>query len=137
MQTLLATEVRANMSSFIDTVVREKPQAVRRNRDVIVATSQSHMKFLLEAYKLNFAYEQDEDGQFFGSLQEIDFIVADGASLEELRENLAYQLIEYSKDYTVDFQKYFAAPNTKIHAPYVLRVSLQDDVESVVALLHG
>ncbi|MFS0725690.1 hypothetical protein [Paenibacillus sp. 1P07SE] len=37
MEALLATQVRANMSAFIDNVVREKPQAIRRNRDVIVA----------------------------------------------------------------------------------------------------
>lgn len=137
MEALLATQVRANMGGFIDTVVREKPQAVRRNRDVIIATSREHMRFILSAYELNFEYEQDEDGRFVGSIEEIDFIVADGETLEELRMELARQLVEYAKDYFADYSRYTAAPNTRIHAPYILRVLLEDDTESVARLLHG
>jgi predicted RNase H-like HicB family nuclease len=137
METLLATHVRANMGEFIDTVVREKPQAVRRNRDVIVATSREQMKLFLSVYELNFEYEQDEDGRFAGSMEEVDVIVADGESLEELKLELAHQLVEYAKDYFAEYSRYTAAPNTRIHAPYIFRVLLEDDVESVARLLHG
>jgi antitoxin YefM len=36
---LNATEVRANFSGFFDSVVRERPQFVKRNRDIIAAVS--------------------------------------------------------------------------------------------------
>ncbi|HZG85666.1 hypothetical protein [Paenibacillus sp.] len=137
MEALLATQVRANMGGFIDTVVREKPQAIRRNRDVIVAASRDHMRFFLSAYELNFEYEQDEDGRYAGSIKEIDFIVADGATLEELRLELAQQLVEYAQDYFNEYVRYTNAPNTRGHAPYVLRVLLEDDVKAVSRLLHG
>ncbi|WP_233531214.1 hypothetical protein [Paenibacillus alkalitolerans] len=137
MEALLATEVRANMSSFIDTVVREKPQAVRRNRDIIFAASREHMRFFLSVYELNFEYEQDEDGRYAGSIKEIDFIVADSETIEELRFELARQLVEYSQDYIANYPRYYNAPNTHAHAPYIVRVLLEDDVESVARLLHG
>ncbi|MFD0712613.1 hypothetical protein [Paenibacillus sp. GCM10027626] len=135
METLLATQVRANMGSFIDTVVREKPQAVRRNRDVLVATSREQMKSFLSVYELNFEFKQDEDGRFAGSIKEVDFIVADGANMEELRMELAYQLVEYANDYFSDYSRYTAAPNTSAHAPYVLRVLLEENTDSVARLL--
>lgn len=137
MEALLATQVRANMGSFIDSVVREKPQAVRRNRDVIVATSRDHMKFLLSAYELTFEYEQDEDGHYAGSIEQIDFIVAAGQDVHELRMELARQLIDYAKDYDADYPRYSNALNTSKHAPYVLRVLLEDDIELVAQMLIG
>lgn len=70
-----ATHVRANFGEFIDSVV-EKPQARKRNRDVIIATSVSMIRVLLSAYELNYEFEVDEDGRFAGSIEEVDFIVA-------------------------------------------------------------
>ncbi|MDQ0062167.1 hypothetical protein [Paenibacillus harenae] len=73
MQTVLnATEVRANFGGFIDTIVREKPQAIKRNRDVIMAFSKQQMKELLSVYELTFEYEQDEDGRYGRVLLEED-----------------------------------------------------------------
>lgn len=134
---LNATEVRANFGEFIDTVVRVKPQVVKRNRDFIFTTSLPMMRFLLSSYELNYEYEVDEDGRYAGSIEEIEFIVADGANLEELRANLVHHLMDYAHDYMNEFPRYFNAPNTKKHAPYVLRVLLEDDAESVASMLHG
>ena len=117
--------------------MEEKPLAVRRNRDIIFAASREHMRFFLTAYELHFEYEQDQDGRYAGSIEEIDFIVADGASVEELRLELARQLVEYAEDYIADYPRYFNAPNTKVHAPYIVRVLLEDDIESVAGLLQG
>lgn len=58
METVLcATQVRANFGEFIDSVVREKRQAVKRNWDLIIAASVPQMRVLLSAYELNFEYE--------------------------------------------------------------------------------
>lgn len=138
MQTLLnATEVRANFGGFIDSVVREKPQAVKRNRDVILAFSKQQMKELLSAYELTFEYEQDEDGVYAGSIEQIEDIVADAETLEGLRFELARQLVEYAIDYEANYSRYYNSPNRHKHAPYVLRVILEDDIESVASMFHA
>lgn len=138
MQTVLnATEVRANFGGFIDTVVRDKPQAIKRNRDVVVTSSLKFMKEILSAYELTFEYEQDEDGKFVGSIEQIEDIIAEGNTLEELRLELARKLVDYAQDYYSDFSRYSNAPNRRNHAYYVLRVLLEDDAENVTSMLHG
>lgn len=138
MQTILnATDVRANFGGFIDTIVREKPQAVKRNRDVIMAVSRQQMKELLSIYELTFEYEQDEDGRYAGSIEQIEDIVADGATLEELRNELARHLVEYAKDYEDNYSQFYNTPNRHKHAPYVLRVLLEDDVDAVARMFHA
>lgn len=138
MQALLsATEVRANFGGFIDDVVRQKPQVVKRNRDVIVALSQGFLKGTLSIYELTIEFDQDEDGRYAGSIEQIPDIVADGATLDELRNELADHLIEYAKDYYADFSRYYNSTNRQSHANYILRVLLEDDLEAVVNMLHG
>lgn len=138
MQTVLnATEVRANFGGFIDTIVREKPQAIKRNRDVVMAFSKQQMKELLSVYELTFEYEQDAEGRFVGSLEQIEDIVADAETLEELRGELARQMVEYALDYEANYSRYYNTPNRHKHSPYVLRVLLEDDVESIVRMLHA
>jgi predicted RNase H-like HicB family nuclease len=137
MQTVLnATDVRANFGGFIDTIVREKPQAVKRNRDVIMAFSKQQMKELLSVYELTFEYEQDEDGRYAGSLEQIEDIVADAETLEELRNELARHLVEYAIDYEANYSRYYNTPNRHRHAPYILRILLEDDIEEVAQMLH-
>lgn len=55
---LNATEVRANFGSFIDDVIRHKPQFVKRNRDVIASFSVQQLKQLLEAYEFTIEFEE-------------------------------------------------------------------------------
>jgi predicted RNase H-like HicB family nuclease len=138
MQTVLnATDVRANFGGFIDTIIREKPQAIKRNRDVIMAFSKQQMKELLSVYELTFEYEQDEDGKFAGSIEQIEDIVADAETLEELRNELSRQLFEYAIDYETNYSRYYNTPNRHKHSPYILRVLLEDDTESIANLLHA
>jgi predicted RNase H-like HicB family nuclease len=138
MQTVLnATDVRANFGGFIDTIVREKPQAIKRNRDVIMAFSKPHMKELLSVYELTFEYEQVEDGRYAGSIEQIEDIVADAETLNELRIELARHLVEYAIDYENNYARYYNTPNRHRHAPYILRVLLEDDVESVAQMFHA
>lgn len=138
MQTILnATEVRANFGGFIDTIVREKPQAIKRNRDVIMAFSKQHMKELLSVYEFTIEYELDEDGRYAGSIEQINDIVGDGATMEELRLELARQLMEYAIDYEMNYVRYYNTPNRHKHAPYALRVLLEDDVDSIARMLHA
>ena len=134
---LNATEVRANFGWFIDTVVREKPQAVKRNRDVIVSFSVQQIKDILSIYELSLEYEQDKDGKFVGSIKQIEGIVAEDDTLEDLRHELARQLVEYAQDYYSDFARYNNAPNRRGHVYYILRVLLEDDIENVARMIHA
>lgn len=63
-------------------------------------------------------------------------MIADSPTLEELRLALTQQLTEYAQDYFNDYTRYSNAPNTRIHAPYILRVLLEDDAEAVSLLLQ-
>jgi len=138
MQTVLnATDVRANFGGFIDVIVREKPLAIKRNRDVIMAFSKQQMKELLAIYELTFEYEQDEDGRYAGSIEQIEDIVADGETIDELRLELARQLVEYAMDYENNYFRYSNTPNRHKHAPYILRVLLEDNLEAVARMFHA
>lgn len=90
---LNATDVRAEFSKFIDSVVREKPRAVKRNRDIIMSLSLEHFTDLLSRYELSMEFEQDGDGNFYGSIEQIEDIVGQGDTVEELRRYLAIQLV--------------------------------------------
>ncbi|SHK58694.1 hypothetical protein [Alicyclobacillus tolerans] len=129
--------VVSNFDEFFDATVSGQPQVVKRDGDIIIVTSLNQMRELLTAYPLNYEYEVDEDGRFAGSICKIELIVADGATVEELRLNLANQLIEYANDYMSDFSRYFNAPNTRPHFPYALRVLLEDDIEAVASALRS
>ncbi len=134
--TLNATDVRANFGDFINTVIRDKPQVVKRNRDLIASFSIPHVEEILSFYEFTMEYEQ-ENKQYVGSLEQIADIIAEGSTLEELRLNLATNLIEYAEDYYKDFQRYYNAPNRHSHFPYVVRVMIQDSLEGVVKLIRG
>jgi len=128
-----ASEARKNWSSIFDTVVREKPLAIKRNRDVAFMVSNFHMATILEKYRFRLDYEE-ENGIFAGSLEELD-IVAEGHSLDELKDQLAYNLLEYAQDY---FEyEFHLAPNRKFHLPYVLNVLIQPDLEGVKRLIDA
>jgi predicted RNase H-like HicB family nuclease len=137
MQSILnATEVRANFGGFIDTVVRDKPQVVKRNRDVIASFSIPHVLELLSFCELSMEFEE-ENGHYVGSLEQIDDIVGEGSTLDELRTNLAIQLVEYAQDYYADFKRYYSTPNRRTHFPYVILVNVQNNLEGVVKLIRG
>lgn len=128
-----ASEARKNWSSFYDKVVREKPLAIKRNRDVAFMISDLHMATILERYRFTLDYEE-EDGTFAGSLNEID-LVAEGNSLDELKDQLAYNLLEYAQDYYT--HGFHLATNRKAHLPYILHVLIQPDLEGVKSLIDA
>ncbi|WP_267904976.1 hypothetical protein [Paenibacillus elgii] len=50
---------------------------------------------------------------------------------------MARQLVEYAIDYEANYSRYYNSPNRHKHAPYVLRVILEDDIESVARMFHA
>ncbi|OYD07124.1 hypothetical protein [Paludifilum halophilum] len=135
MQIVNATDVRREWGRFIDDVVRERPKAIQRNRDRILALSMAHAQELLKDIRFRLEYEQEPDGSVSGSLEGFD-LVDHAPTVEALRESLADQLIEYAERYLEEFNLYFNAPNRRTHFPYVLRVQLAENKDEVTGLIE-
>lgn len=135
MQTINATEVRSNFSYYIDTVVREKPIAVKRNRDVLLIFSDKIVKDLVK--DLTFHAElTEEDGIVVGTLKGFD-IVVQGETQQGTIRKLAEDLLEYAQDYVDNFNLYYNAANRKGHYPYVLKILLSSTVDEIIGFMNA
>lgn len=135
MQTVNASEVRNNFSYYIDTVVREKPIAVKRNRDVLLFLSDQMVKDLLRDLTIQ-AELIKEDGTIVGTLEGFDIVVY-GKSEQEVMQKLAESLLEYAQDYLNDFKLFYNAPNRKGHYPYVLKTLLASTIDEIKGFIHA
>ncbi len=136
MLTLNATDVRKEFSSFIDTVVREKPVAFTRNRDQILAMSIDQIQILLQALSFHINWFEEDDGTITASLEEID-IVVNAENMDKAKRDMANELIEYSSEYLNNYRLYSISPNRRMHFPYVIKISIQKDIEEVIKLLDA
>lgn len=133
---LNATDVRNEWGSFIDSVVRVRPQFVKRNRDLFTAISLEHLDVILTGYRFEMTYEKEDDGSYSGSLDVFD-VVANAPTLDELKVALAQEAVEYAREYMEEFRLYYNSRNRRYHAPYVLRVIIQPDINGVVRLIDA
>jgi uncharacterized protein YbcC (UPF0753/DUF2309 family) len=136
MRSTNATDVRREWGSFIDKVVRDRPQAIKRSRDHILAMSMEHAQELVKDVRFTLEYEEEPDGSVSGSLKELD-LVENAPTVEALKEALAEELMVYAEGYFDEFQLYFHAPNRKKHFPFVLRVLLSDHPSEITELIHA
>ena len=74
MITLNATDVRNDWSSVVDTVVREKPQFIKRTRDCMLLSNIKLMETLLTAYTFTAEKFIEDDGSITLSLNQIDLV---------------------------------------------------------------
>lgn len=136
MKLLNASEVRNEFSSFIDTVVRERPMIFKRNRDHILSISTDQAKDLLESYRFEAHLTPEEDGSITITLEGFD-LAANAVDRNQAVLKMAEELIEYAQDYFDQFSLYFRAPNRKRHFPYVLKVSLAESVQEVTGFIDA
>lgn len=133
-----SSDVRQHFSEFVDTVVRERPSFVKRNRDMLVALNLEHLGVLVDAVRFHASIEKDENSEFIGTIEEIDDIIAVGATRDGLIEALAKEIAEYAEEYLTDsFRLYFNSPNRRHHLPYVLKVAMQNNVDDIKGLIHA
>lgn len=139
MQSVISvSDARREFSKFLNGVIYERPRAIQRhNRDTVLALSHAQALALLSGYRFSVEYEQEDDGSFSGSLREISDIVANAASVDELKLALAEGLVEYAQEYEKDFLLYFNSPNRKDHFPYVYHVLMHEDVQEVAGLIDA
>lgn len=132
-----SSEVREKFSEFIDNVIYQSPKIVNRRRDNFLAINTEHLLPLVEHVRLHVNLEQDEDGKFISSFDEIPDLLGYGESVQESLDELVKDLVEYAHDYlTESFSLYMKAPNRKEHFPYVLKVMMQSDLEQIMKFIH-
>lgn len=127
-----ASDVRKSPGQFFDRVIREHPVAITRRNDLIMALSKDQFQALVDHIKLTIDVEY-EDGVYSVYIPELD-LLAWGEDLEEAKDELVDDVIEYAKDYMNRFNLFFNAPNRKHHLPYILRILLFDDKDQVKGL---
>ena len=125
-----ATEVRKEWSSVLDSVVRDKPQFIKRTRDKMWLSNLDIMGEILDAYKFTAEKYIEDDGSVTLSLNEIDLV--ENASTEaEAKNLLAQSIMEYAEEYYNNFSYYNAAPNRKKHVPYIFKALITDDIMKI------
>lgn len=134
MQTINATDVRKEFSQFIDTVVREKPAVIKRNRDHVLSISLEQAAYLLADYRFHMNVFNEEDGSITASLTDFDLIIntTDKSNLKNL---MAQEILDYAEDYFEQFTLYYNSPNRQKHFPYVLKVILANNHEEVIGFI--
>lgn len=131
-----STEVRKNWSSFLDSVIRERPQAIKRNRDFIFALNERQLRQLVKEYTFKVLLDEDQEEQIWIAELEGFDLVSHGKNKEEALQDLLNQLWDYAHEYFRDFETMYAAPNRKNHFPYVLNIILHDSQEQVRNMLE-
>lgn len=125
-----ATDARRDWSQLIDEVVHEKPQFIKRTRDNVLMTDLHLIKYLLAVYNFTATKYVENDNSVTLSLNEID-LATNGITEEDARQKLAYDILEYAKDYYNDFRYWSTAANRKKHIPYVLKALISQDMKEI------
>ncbi|MGF0033613.1 hypothetical protein ACQRBN_11690 [Bariatricus sp. SGI.154] len=130
MLTMNATDVRKEWSRVVDSVVRDKPQFIKRTRDRMWLSNLETMSEILEVYHFTAERYVEEDDSITLSLNEIE-LVENASTEKEARRLLAYSIMDYAADYYKDYSYWSSAPNRKAHIPYVFKALIMDDVEEL------
>jgi antitoxin YefM len=132
-KTINATDVRKDWGGFIDSIVREKPQVIKRSRDYIVAISLNMLKEILSLEKLTITIFTEDDQSVTAVIGELD-LMTNAPTQEEVIRKLAQDAIEYAEDFYNDFEYWHSAPNRKAHLPYIMAILSRDPDEIIKEL---
>lgn len=130
MEVISATDARKDWSQLFDSVVREKPQMIKRTRDYVLMTEVSLIKDILAVYNFTAKEFTEEDNSVTLSLNEIDLVV-NGTTEDDAKIKLAEDILEYAEEFYDDFHYLSAVPNRKKHIPYVLKALILQDTSVI------
>ncbi len=130
MLTINATDVRKNWSEVADTVIRTRPQFIKRTRDYMLLSNISFFEDILVAYSFTAERFVEEDGSVTLSLNEID-LIENAPTEDEAKNMLASAIYEYATDFYNEFNLWSSAPNRKPHIPYVFKALILDDIKKI------
>ncbi len=125
-----ATDVRKNWSEVSDTVIREKPQFIKRTRDYMCLASTEFIQDILSAYTFTASRFIEEDGSITLSLNELD-LIENAPTEEAAKQLLAKSIFEFSTDFYNDFSYWGTAPNRKKDIPYIFRALILNDTKKI------
>ena len=125
-----ATDVRNNWSEVSDTVIREKPQFIKRTRDYMCLASTEFIQDILSAYTYTANRFIEEDGSITLSLNELD-LIENGSTEQEAKELMAKSILEFSTDFYSEFSYWGIAPNTKQNIPYIFKALILNGVKKI------
>ena len=130
MLTMNATDVRKNWSEVSESVIREKPQFIKKTRDYMMLSNMEFMNVLLSGYQFTAVKYVESDGSVTLSLNEID-LVENADSEEEAIKAMSASILEYAVDFYKDFNFWASANNKKAEIPYVFKALILDDVAKI------
>lgn len=135
-QIISSTDVRKHWSEVIDTVVREKPIFVKRNRDILTFLSLEQLNMLLDTFKLHMNVMKEDDGSYTASMEEID-ILCNVESKADILDEMIEELKEYAEEYMDNFEMYYHSKNRRRHFPYVYKViAHENDAEKLEDMIE-
>jgi hypothetical protein len=130
-----ATDVRKEWSAVCDSVIREKPQFIKRTRDYMMLSDLSVIEAMLEKYTFHAESFIEEDGSVTLGLDEID-LAENGIDEADAIRKLAAGILDYSEDYFNEFQYWYSSKNRKSHLPYVMKALIINDIEVLGGLIE-
>ena len=129
-----ATQVRNEWSSVVDSVVRERPQFIKRTRDYLMLSNVDTIESILSVYSFHAQVFFEDDESVTVSLDEIDLVEND-TDEEGARSKISKAILDYSDDYYNDFA-YWGSGSRKSHLPYVLKALILNDADKIGGLLE-
>lgn len=125
-----ATDVRKNWSRVSDSVIREKPQFIKRTHDFMCLSNVEFLETLLTAYNYTADSLKESDGSITLSLNELD-IIENAENEEKAKEELSKSILEYAAEFYEDFNYWSTAPNRKKHIPYIFKALVLGEPEKI------
>ena len=122
MRTLMkSADVRKHWSESINSVIRQRPMFIQRNRDKLAFMSIDQLQLLLKPFKLTMRILKEDDGSYTGMIDELD-LLENAKTVSELKVKLIKELFCYCEEYMGEFQKHYHSINRRNHFPYVYNV---------------
>ncbi|MCL2566310.1 MAG: hypothetical protein FWE24_10995 [Defluviitaleaceae bacterium] len=129
-----ATQVRNEWSAVVDSVIRERPQFIKRTRDYMFLADLGVLENILSVYKFHAEILGEDDGSITITLDEID-LVENGTNEREALLKLAHTILEYAEDYYNDFA-FWSRGDRQGHIPYVFKVLILNDPQKIGDLIE-
>jgi antitoxin component HigA of HigAB toxin-antitoxin module len=130
-----ATDARKDWSQLFDSVVREKPQFIKRTRDHVLMADLNLLSDILTVYTFTAERHIEDDGSVTLSLNELD-IIENGLSEDQAKDKVAHEILEYAMDYYEEFHYWSSMPNRKKHIPYIMKALILQDASKIKELIQ-
>ena len=130
MTPVLATDVRKQWSTVCDEVIRNKPQFIKRTRDLMLLSDLNTLLSILSVYQFTAKEYIEDDGSVTLTLDQID-LIENGKDENTALTLLGESILEYANDYYDNYDRFFNSKNRREHIPYVLKALIINDPKKI------